>query len=257
MTTERPSFQNPDMNGESFSWPAGETGVLLLHGFTATTVEMQPFAKLLHAQGFSVSAPLLPGHGTQVTDLNRVGWQDWVTAAEDCLRDLQAQCSQVWIAGESMGGLLAVYLAARHPKIHGLLLYAPAVRIRKIWIAPFLAPFVSIRPKTYVDTAFEEREPEKFPWQGYTAIPMRGLAQLAQLQRTVWKVAPKVQVPVLIFQGGRDQTVDATGARLLLDRLGSSEKELVWLERSRHVVLLDWDFDTVAERSLDFIRAHP
>ena len=38
---------NPELEGGSFLWQGGETGVLLLHGLTATTAEVRPLAKRL------------------------------------------------------------------------------------------------------------------------------------------------------------------------------------------------------------------
>ena len=41
-----------------------EDGILLLHGFTATPGTMRPLGEALHRDtGFTVYAPLLPGHG--------------------------------------------------------------------------------------------------------------------------------------------------------------------------------------------------
>ena len=53
-------LQNPQLDGTTFSFSAGPTGLLLLHGLLATTAEVRPLGERLHAAGFSVSAPLLP-----------------------------------------------------------------------------------------------------------------------------------------------------------------------------------------------------
>ena len=52
---------NPELEGGSFFWKNGETGVLLLHGLTATTAEVRPLAKSLLKEGYTVSGILLPG----------------------------------------------------------------------------------------------------------------------------------------------------------------------------------------------------
>ena len=43
-----PALHNPHLEGGPFFWEAGPVGVLLLHGYTATTAEMRPLAKRLH-----------------------------------------------------------------------------------------------------------------------------------------------------------------------------------------------------------------
>ena len=61
---------NPELEGGSFFWKGGETGVLLLHGLTATTAEVRPLAKRLLNEGYTVSGMLLPGHGTTPENLS-------------------------------------------------------------------------------------------------------------------------------------------------------------------------------------------
>ncbi|HZW03343.1 MAG TPA: alpha/beta fold hydrolase [Anaerolineaceae bacterium] len=243
-------FQHPELDGSSFFWPAGQAGVLLLHGFTATTVEVRPLATLLRERGYSLSAPLLPGHGTTPEDLNRCRWRDWTAAAEEAFSALGTHCQSIVVAGESMGGLLALHLAARHPDIRGLLLYAPAIRIQRIWLSILAAPFISIRPKAYTSG----EDPACYPWQGYTVLPVRAVAQLYQLQRHIHRLLPAVKQPVRIFQGLQDHTIDPHGAQEICDQIGSSAKQLVWLPDSGHTVLLDRDFHQIAAESLEFIQ---
>jgi hypothetical protein len=100
-------LQNPHLEGESFTWQASPVGVLLLHGFTATTSEVRPLARLLHEHGYTASGPLLPGFGTTPEDANRTRWEHWVEAATLAYQSLSKDCSSVFVGGESMGGLLA------------------------------------------------------------------------------------------------------------------------------------------------------
>ena len=123
---------HPELDGDSFEFQGGKTGVLLLHGFTASTAEVRPLGESLRAAGYTVCAPLLPGHGTHPDDLNKVHWQDWLQTAEIAYQNLLKQCDHVWVGGESMGGLLCLLLAAEHAEINGLLLYAPALSVRRM-----------------------------------------------------------------------------------------------------------------------------
>src|SRR5512134_2949565 len=118
-------MQNPQLEGGAFLWSAGRTGVLLIHGFTATTAEVRPLAKVLRQNGYTVAGPLLPGHGTTPEQANRARWQQWVAAGEAAYRQLAGRCDQVVVGGESMGGLIALYLAAQHPEVAAVLAYAP------------------------------------------------------------------------------------------------------------------------------------
>jgi esterase/lipase len=125
---ENPNLRNPHLNGEPFFWQAGPVGVLLLHGFTATPVEVRAAADKLSSLGYSVAGPLLPGHATRPADLNRVRWRDWVDAAELAYRDLRTNCARVFVGGESMGACTTLTFALNHPeRVETLLLTAPAI----------------------------------------------------------------------------------------------------------------------------------
>ena len=104
-----PHLHNPELLGEEFFWSGGPVGILLCHGYTATTAEVRPLARCLHAAGYTVAGLLLPGHNTSPADLNRVRWQDWVKAFDAMLDRLYARCETVIVGGESTGGVLSLY----------------------------------------------------------------------------------------------------------------------------------------------------
>jgi carboxylesterase len=230
---------------DSFFRQGGFTGVLLFHGFTATTFEVKGLADELHAAGYTVSAPLLPGHGTTPDDLNHVKWQDWMQTAENALADLKKNCRFVFVGGESMGGLISLLLAHNHPEIKGLLLYAPAIESRKLWITPLLKYFIKFSKKRNSDDLFE--------WQGYSVNPVAGAAQLYSLQYRAVRILKTITQPLIIFQGKNDRTVSPSGALKAYKTIPSFDKEIVWLDCG-HCILLDADFEDVAKRSLEFIR---
>ena len=122
-------IHNAHLAGDTFFWPGNEVGILLLHGLTATTAEVRLLAEKLHAKGYTISAPLLPGHGTQPEDLNETTWHDWAWTAEKAYQHLATVCDHVFIGGESMGGALALYLTAQHEEVAGVMCYAPAIKL--------------------------------------------------------------------------------------------------------------------------------
>lgn len=124
---EKDFILNPELEGGSFFWKGGETGVLLLHGLTATTAEVRPLAKRLLTEGYTVSGILLPGHGTTPENLSQTHREDWLKASKEAYNELKRECSSVIVGGESAGALLALHLASEQPEIKGLLLYTPAM----------------------------------------------------------------------------------------------------------------------------------
>ena len=63
---------------EPFFFPGDRTGCLLVHGFTGTPKEMRWLGEYLADLGFSALGVRLVGHATQVEDLIRTCWRDWL-----------------------------------------------------------------------------------------------------------------------------------------------------------------------------------
>jgi carboxylesterase len=245
------ALQNPHLDGGNFTWEGGPVGILLLHGFTATTAEVRPLAELLHQQGYTVSGPLLPGFGTSPEDANRCVWQDWVAAARAAYQQLTESCIVVFVGGESMGGLLALYLASQQPQIAGLLLYAPALKsyARFTPLAGLLlSPFIQTVRKKPVSTPTTDAR-----WQGYQVYPLPAAVQMFKLARLVRRRLPAVQQPLLIVQGRRDFSVHPTVPEIITRQAHSEIKEVHWMEHSTHCVILDDELEQVAELTLQFL----
>ncbi|OJX41420.1 MAG: hypothetical protein BGO78_01430 [Chloroflexi bacterium 44-23] len=246
-------IQNEDLDGSQF-FLEGRSSVLviLIHGFTATTVEVRPLAEALFSQGFSISAPLLPGHNTTPEDLNSKKWQDWTDAVIDVFKIYSGQYKHIFIAGESMGGLIALYLASKYPQFKGLLLYSPAIRIKNLRFSGMIRIFKKfIRKKNYGSD--DGVKPGELPWKGYRVNPTSAVFQLYKLQKVVEKRLGLIDLPTVIFQGKLDTTIDASGAKFILDEISSQNKELVLLENSGHCVILEKEHKYAFEKSIEFI----
>ena len=246
---ENSFMQHPELDGDSFFFESGETAFLLVHGYTATTTEVRTLAEHFLALGHTVAAPLLPGHGTHPDELNQISWQDWYKAVRQTYLDLQSRNKRVWLAGESMGALLCLKLAIDHPKIEGLLLFAPAIKVRYIWIARFLQFFKSHLRKGHGDSTM--------PWKGYKVYPVKGAVQLLKLQKVVKAGLHKIKQPTLVMVSKADATVMPETGEKLINSISSSQKQLVVLENSPHVMLLGPETEyifSVAEDFVDTIR---
>lgn len=236
---------NPELDGSSITWQGGKTGFLLLHGFTATTAEVRPLGEALHAAGHTVSAPLLPGHGTHPDDLNKVRWQDWVHTAQNEYEKMKAQCEEVWVAGESMGGLLCLLLAAKNPDIKNLMLYAPALYVNKMSAAYVLQYFMKYLAK--------KPSKDDLLWKGYNVYPLKGAVELLKLQKETRKALAKVTQPTLAFFSEKDATVKLAASDFLKRKLASKELEMVILKESPHVILLANEQEKVIEHTLKYV----
>lgn len=247
--TEKSAIHNPQFEGDAFFWEGGEVGVLLSHGYTATTVEVRRLAKILHEKGYTVSGPLLPGHGTTPEDMNKHTWEDWAQAIERAYLQLMISCERIFVGGESMGALLALYIASEYEDIEGILAYAPALIAQtttldliKLKIGSL---FISSLPKDSIDRADR--------WQGYPVHPLRGAQQLLKLQNEIRGRLPRIKQPILIMQGRHDTSVAPEVPDIIDREIGSTDKEIHWLENSCHVMLLDDELDKIVDLTLKFM----
>jgi carboxylesterase len=245
---------NPHLAGDTFFWPGtgpqAQTGLLLSHGFAATTAEVRPLAQLLQQAGYTISGPLLPGHKTTPDDLNTCRWQDWLNTFEQAYQQLRNQCNRIFVGGESLGGVLALRLAQAHPEVTGVLAYAPALQMRwtrRIGVR-LLAPFVK-----HFNTAGKRQTVVDDVWQGYSVRPAKGVLQLYALADQVKRQLSTTRQPMFVVQGRLDATIDPAGAQMLYDRSGATYKELHWMDQSTHCVILDHELPQVASLTLKFI----
>ncbi len=240
----------------AFSLEGGSIGVLLIHGFTGAPPEMRRVGDYLHERGFTISAPLLPGHGTTVEEMNRCQWTDWTNHVEKSLTDLQARCETVFVGGLSMGAVLALYLAAHHPELPGVIIYSPATWLtnRLIYLSPILKYVI---PKRYKSPKSDLTAPDAdlHIWS-YEEYPIFAAHELLKLLFRTRRLLPQMTRPLLTIHSTLDQSIHPHSARLTCQRVGSADKELITFHNSGHAITVDSEWEAVAEKTHEFIRAY-
>ncbi|MBV2355589.1 alpha/beta fold hydrolase [Streptomyces sp. J2-1] len=236
---------------EPYRHEGGEVGVLLCHGFTGSPQSLRPWAEHLAAHGLTVSLPLLPGHGTRWRDLQRTGWQDWYAAVDRELRQLADRCSTVFVAGLSMGGALALRLAALHgDRVAGVIVVNPANKVHGLAahalpVARHLIPSTRGIASDIARGGGEEL--------GYDRVPLHAAHSLRRFLSRVDTELPGVTQPLLLLRSAVDHVVPAADSARVLSRVSSADVSEIVLEQSYHVATLDHDADRIFEESLAFI----
>ncbi|WP_035805571.1 alpha/beta hydrolase [Kitasatospora mediocidica] len=236
---------------EPYRHRGGPVGVLLCHGFTGSPQSMRPWADRLVTAGLTVSLPLLPGHGTRWQDLQVTRWEDWYAEVARELLLLSEECEQVFVAGLSMGGALALRLAAEHSElISGVVVVNPSVRSDTPAgvLLPALRHLVPSIPGVAGDIALDGASEV-----GYHRTPLHAAWSLSRLWREVQRDLPRVTQPVLLLRSPQDHVVSPANSALVLARISSVDVTERLCERSFHVATLDHDAGLIFEESLAFV----
>lgn len=237
--------------------PGSPAGVLLSHGFTGTPQSIRPWGEALHAAGYTVACPLLPGHGTRWQDMNRTTWQQWYRALEQeylALRERLPAGTPVVVGGLSMGGTLVTRLTQVHSGTEtepvGVLLVNPSyLTLRK---DAALLPLVS-RVLPSLGGVSDDIKKHGVHELAYDRLPLKAAASLNQLWETVRADLRLVTVPIRLFRSLEDHVVEPANSEALLAGVASTVKSEVILPESYHVATLDNDAETIFASSVEFI----
>ena len=229
----------------------GHIGVVLVHGFTGSPAAMRPWAEFLNARGYSVRVPLLPGHGTKPTDLNEVQWPEWPAKVKAEIAELQKHCSQVFVAGLSMGGGTTLHVAAElGDELSGIILVNPMIHVRGI--SPTLA-FAISRVVKFGKSVGNDIKRKGVTEYSYDKMPYRGIHQLLTMLQLTRAALPLVKVPMQLFHSIDDHTLPVSNTEIIMREVGSTNKSRIELLNSFHVATLDHDSELIFANSLTFI----
>jgi carboxylesterase len=242
--------------GEPFFFPGGDTGCLLIHGFTGTPKEMLGLGEHLAAQGYTVLGPRLFGHSTILKDMVRARYTDWVASTLDGYYLIRGACTKVVIMGLSLGGALAFYLGAHYPVAGVVAMSTPYVVPHPLMklLRPFL-PLINLFWRFAAKGPSDWRDPEAAKDHvDYERYPIRGAVEVDTLLAKMRLGLPKITAPVLLMYSRGDATVDEKHAQAIQDDLKSSEVELMWFENSGHVITRDAEREAVFAAATEFVR---
>ena len=225
--------------------------LVLVHGFTGNPAHFRHLGGQLHHLGFTVNAPLLPGHARRAEALASVTRSDWLAATIDAAREV-GDHNRVHLVGLSMGGLLAI-LAADRTKVSTITTVNSPVIFRD-WRIRFSRAARRVRPRVdWPDEPPPDLDEEvRDKWIHASGFPTVAAAELYSLSREALRAARTVTVPSLVIQSKTDDTSDPRSGPILRRALGSNSR-LLWLERSMHNALFDRERDVIRDAVVEMV----
>lgn len=252
------------------------SGVLLIHGLTGTPNEMRYVAKGLGREGFKTDCVRLAGHCGTEEDLLKTGWRDWLASVEEAAEALRKEVDHLFVAGLSMGSVLAIKYAIEHPeKVSGLGLYGTTFFYDGWSIPPvgrlsFLLPifdrlgigqkkaFIETFPYGLKNERLRKSVSEKMlsgdsESAGLAGNPWPSLAEFYRLSHDVQRNLHRVKAPSIVMHAREDDVASLKNAQLI-ERKIDAPVETVVLTDSYHMITVDQEKAQVVARSADFFR---
>lgn len=229
--------------------PAGETPAVYLHGLSGSATNWTDLAAQLapHAPGMALD---LPGFGHSRPPVAKTYGP--IAQAEAVLSFLEGLDRPAHLLGNSLGGMVALMVAARRPElVRSLALLAPAMPDRRpdprrmsdprmaLAAIPFLRARIArqlaeMTPRQRVEqmlrlcwgdpSAVKEHRIEeaiaegdarmRVPWVGDALwLTTKAMVRVWFAGPNLWSLAAKVSTPTLVVWGGRDKLVSPRLAR--------------------------------------------
>lgn len=248
-----PTPENVLPGAEPIFIDQGKTGLLFFHGYTGSPYEGRDFAYYFAQQGYGVWVPLLPGHGTRPEDLEPVSRTDWLDAADFYYQQMRQNYEKIVVCGQSMGGALALHIAAHHP-VDAVVALAAAIFV-KDWRLKFL-PLARRVIRYY----YKSKGPDisdkaaKTRSVSYPKYPLSSLIEFLKLIEAVKRELPRVTCPSLLIHSRKDHTITYENLAYIANHIASPVKHTLTLEKSYHVISVDQEKKIVFEKIHQFLQ---
>jgi carboxylesterase len=251
----------PGAEARTVAAPGADEAVLFVHGWCSSPADFGPLPETLAERGFHARVMRLPGHGTDPREFRDATLEQWRAAVRDEFDALAERFGTVHVVGFSMGGALAVELAAERP-VARLAVLAPffglpyprpfGLRVGTLagWIEPLL-PWVDsgIEVRTLRCREFAERVIK------YRAIPLAAAVQVDRLGRALEneELLAAVDSPLLVIASPDDPVASAERAFEALRATSSPWRRELVAEESAHILAWDCDRDEVRSAVVAFL----
>jgi len=238
-----------------------DLAVLLVHGFIGSGNNFNDLPDRLADHGWRVKVMLLPGHGTSPYEFEQTSADELLDAVRAELATLRAHHSRVALIGHSMGATLCM-LVASETRVDALVMGAPyfGVTYRWFYLLPaetwtrIASPFVRWvrKGKMFIQV---NRKEVRDRIVSYKWSPLHGTLTLMEIGRRAQSpaVLESVTCPVLLIHSHGDMAASPEASAQAFQKIGSDNKQAVWLDASNHIIYWDFDRERVANEIIAFL----
>lgn len=242
--------------------------IILLPGLCGSELEMGAIPRMLRQANHTYVIPRIPGYSahTEITD-----YPDWINSVEEVVATLNSDHRSVSIVGLSMGATLALAVASRNSYVTNLALLSPVVLFDG-WSVPWYYPLLSVIYRLGIrNWHYKETEPfgvknkdlrrhikkavmaNSVSELGAAHLPAKHLYQSLQLIKEAKEYLSDVTADALIIHAIDDETASPKNPEIILARIKSETRRVIWLGNSYHMITVDNEREVVANEVCNFL----
>jgi carboxylesterase len=242
--------------------------IILLPGLCGSELEMGAIPRMLRQANHTYVIPRIPGYSahTGITD-----YPDWINTVEEVVATLNSDHQSVSIVGLSMGATLALAVASRNSSIKTLALLSPVVLFDG-WSVPWYYPFLSVIYRLGIRKwHYKEKEPfgvknkdlrrhikkavmaNSVSELGAAHLPAKHLYQSLQLIKEAKEYLSDITADTLIIHAIDDETASPKNPEIIMAKIKSETRRVIWLGNSYHMITVDNDREVVANEVSNFL----
>ncbi len=256
------------------SWPveSPKGAVLLVHGFAEHSGRHGNDAEAMNEAGFAVLGVDLRGHGSSE------GVRGFIERFDDYVDDVEVALShlgdtnpdtRLYLVGHSMGGLVAMNHAARHPEgLAGLVISSPFFGIAMPvpgWKRATAKMLSRLMPKMALPSGLEAKDLSHDPAvvAAYEKDPLvfrdanaRWFIEILAAHERAPGVASQMSVPLFLQAGGEDRIVDLKATRAVFAAYGGEDKTLQVYDGLFHEIYNEVERAAPLNDLVEWLKAH-
>lgn len=239
-----------------------DTCWILVHGYGATPAEMKTLAKKISDElGQTVYIPLLSGHASLPSNLSGKNISTWYDEVNDIIVDYNKRCESINLVGSSLTAPLVLRIAEEMQigKIFVIssFIYMPYKIHRILPLRTYinlLAPYIHYNKKIEIAQIKDKNNQKNHI--AYWNMPYEPIKDSFEfIDQTVNKLN-NITEPVFIAHSPSDPTASRSSATIIYNNVNSKVKEIKWYKNSKHVLLLDYDKETLMQDIINFEKEH-
>lgn len=235
-----------------FKEASGDRAVLLLHGFTGNTSDVRQLGRYLQKKGLTSYSINYEGHAEhpeKITQSSPFVWYKQAVEAYDFLRS--EGCSNIFVAGVSIGGVIALRLAAERD-VTGVGTICSPMYMKDP--ETLYGQFIAYAEK-YLKM-FENKTPEQIEKETKNLEMTGTFDDISTFINLVKGNLEDVNVPLFVAQATHDKVINPDSAKVIYNGAGTDEKEIKWYDKGGHVLTIDESKEELFEDIYNFIEQH-